>query len=152
MYRRVLLAAVPAVVLAGCATRLGLADRLEVRHKTLRLYPHDDDADPTDAAVQRYDPADGTVSTDVHDDLADDLPDADGRLVVETDLANRLGAEFDVVEYRVGVCDLEGEDCELTTLVREDFNEVDAGDVVDLVSRSSGSGLVEVHERREQRD
>lgn len=150
MNRRAFLAALPTIVLAGCATRLGLADRVEVGQKTVRLHPRDDDGS-IDAAVRRYDSEAGTSMADPHDAVADDV-ETDGPLVVGDSLADRLEAEFEVVEYRIRACEIDADaECRETTLVREDFNEIEAGDVVDIVSRSAGAGLVGVHERREHR-
>ena len=151
MNRRAFLAALPSIVLAGCATRLGLADRVEITRKSVRLHPRDDD-EPIDAAVRRYDPDEGVSYDGRHEVIADEI-DADEPLVVSDSLAELLTAEYEIVEYRIRACELDGDgDCRETTFVREDFNEVEAGDVVDIVSRSSGSGLVDVHRRRQQRD
>lgn len=152
--RRTFLAALPTVVLAGCATHLGLADRVEIARKCVRLHPHGDE-EPFDAVVRRYDPDEGVSYDDeVHETVADGLGiEAGEPLVVSDSLSGRLTAEFDIVEYRIHVCETgDGDDCRETTLFRDHFNEVEAGDVVDIVSGSSGAGVVDVHERREQRD
>lgn len=149
--RRAFLATLPSIVLAGCATRLGLADRVEIVRKTIRLYPRDED-EPIDAAVRRFDPDEGASSDEPHEAIADDI-DPEGPLVVSDSLAERLEAEFESVEYRIRACETDAAgDCRGTTFVRGDFNEVEAGDVVDLVPRSSGSGLVEVYEPRDRRE
>ena len=151
MNRRALLAAVPSIALAGCATRLGIADRVEITRKFVRLHPWDGD-EPIDAVVRRYDPDEGAVyDDDPHEAIADEV-ESDEPLVVSDPVADRLAAEYEIVEYRISACALDDDDCRETTLVREDFNTVEAGDVVDIVSRSSGAGLVNVHERREERD
>lgn len=152
MKRRAFIAALPTIVLAGCATRLGLADRLLVTRKSVRLEGLEDDA-PVDAAVREYDPDEGSVGyrEDLHEALSDDLA-ADEPLVIPDGLAERLRGEFATVEFAVRVCDPDSsDDCHRTTLVREDFNDLEAGDVVDLVDRDSGAGLVGVHERRTER-
>ncbi len=142
----------PSNALAGCATRLGLADRVEITRKSVRLHPWNGD-EPIDAVVRRYDPDAGVSSDDdPHEAVADGI-DPDEPLVVSDSVADRLAAEYEIVEYRIAACTLDADgDCRETTLVREDFNAVEAGDVVDIVSRSSGAGLVNVHERREERD
>ncbi|MFA9425714.1 hypothetical protein [Natronorubrum sp. A-ect3] len=150
MKRRAFLAAATSIALAGCATRLGLADRVEVDQQTVRGYPADG-ADPIDVAVRRYDLADGPYyEGTLHEPLADDL-DADDPLEISDRLAARLESEFESVEYRIRGCDVDGGDCRQTTLVRSDFNDLEAGDIADLVVRSSGAGLLAVHESHEQR-
>ncbi|QSX00341.1 hypothetical protein [Haloterrigena alkaliphila] len=148
MNRRGFLATVPSLLLAGCAARLGIADRVEVAEKAIRLYPRGDD-EPADVAVRRYDPADGPFYLELHDDLE---IDPDEPLVISDSLAEKLEAHFEGVEYRISVCEPGSDDCRLTTVARLDFNEVEVGDIIDLVSRSSGARLVEVHERRADRD
>lgn len=151
MNRRAILAAVPSIALAGCATRLGLADRVEISLKSVRIHPWNGD-EPIDAVVRRYDPDEGASYDDPNEAIADEI-DPDEPLVVSDSVADRLAAEHEIVEYRISACALDADgDCRETTLVREDFNTVEAGDVVDIVSRSSGAGLVNVHERREERD
>ncbi|ADB62335.1 hypothetical protein Htur_3473 [Haloterrigena turkmenica DSM 5511] len=150
MNRRALLAAVPSIALAGCATRLGIADRVEITRKFVRLHPWDGE-EPIDAVVRRYDPDEGVAYDDPHEAIADEI-DPDEPLVVPDSMADRLEAEYEIVEYRIRACALDGDDCRETTLVREEFNAVEVGDVVDIVSRSSGAGLVNIHERREERD
>ena len=150
MKRRAFLAAAPSVALAGCATRLGLADRVEIDQQTVRGHPADG-ADPVDLAVRRYDPAEGPYyEGTLYEPLADDL-DADDPLEISDQLAARLESEFESIEYRIRACDVDGGDCRQTTLVRADFNDLEAGDIADLVVRSSGAGLLSVHESHEQR-
>lgn len=149
MNRRAFLATVPSLLLAGCAARLGIADRVEVAEKAIRLYPRGDDDEPADVAVRRYDPDDGPFYLELHDDLE---IDRDEPLVISDPLAEKLEAHFEGVEYRISVCEPGSDDCRLTTVVRSDFNEIEVGDIIDLVSRSSGARLAEVHERRADRD
>ncbi|QFU82488.1 hypothetical protein [Natronorubrum aibiense] len=150
MNRRALLGALPAIALAGCVTRLGLADRVEISEKSVRVHPRDG-GDPIDAAVRRYDPDEGPY---YHDTPAEQLADElgpDDPLEISEELAARLDSEFEVVEYRVRGCDVGTDDCQETTLVRADFNDLEAGDIADIVYRSSGAGLISVHESHENR-
>ncbi|SIR97599.1 hypothetical protein [Natronorubrum thiooxidans] len=150
MNRRAFLGAVPSVVLAGCATRLGLADRVEIVQKYVRVHPRDAD-ESIDVAVRRYDPDEGPSYRDeIREPLADEIDDGDPLEIAES-VAERLRAEFAIVEYRIRGCDVDGGDCRHTTLVREDFNELEAGDIADIVYRSSGAGLVSVHESHQSR-
>ncbi|WP_436345981.1 hypothetical protein [Natronorubrum sp. FCH18a] len=151
MNRRAFIALVPSIALSGCLTRLGLADRVEIARKSVRLQPSET-ADPIDAAVRRYDSDERAYyDGEIHDALADEIG-ADEPLVLSDALVTDLQREFESVEYRIRACETGAEDdCRRTTLVREDFNELEVGDVADLVFRSSG-GLVSVHERREERD
>lgn len=151
MNRRALLATLPSIVLAGCATRLGLAERVEITRKYVRLYPGDGE-EPINAAVRRYDPAVGPYyRNEIHDSLEDDIETGDPIVISET-LAERLRVEYDIVEFGIRGCETDADgNCRHTTLGRGDFNEVEAGDVVDLIYRSSGAGLVSVHERHERR-
>ncbi|ELY45083.1 hypothetical protein [Natronorubrum sulfidifaciens] len=131
------------MTVAGCATRLGLADRVEVVQKYVRAHPRET-ADPIDVAVRRYDPDTGPYyHDDLHESLAGELG-PDDPLEITDALAARLQAEFEIVEYRIRGCDVDDGDCRHTTLVREDFNALEAGDIADLVYRSSGAGLVSV--------
>ena len=154
MKRRALLAGLPPIAFAGCATRLGLADRVEITRKYVRLHPFGE-TEPIDAVVRRYDADEGaSYDDDPHEDVADEI-DPDDPLTVSDSLAERLTAAHEVVEYRLHICEIgdsDGGDCRETTFVREDFNEVEVGDVVDVVFGDSGAGLVGVHESRERRD
>ncbi|SEH13137.1 hypothetical protein SAMN04487967_1171 [Natronorubrum sediminis] len=151
MNRRALLAVVPTVALAGCAARLGLADRVEIVRKSVHLEPTDGD-EPIDAAVRRYDSEDGPYyDGDVHDALAEEIDESDP-LVLSASLLEDLEMEFDTISCRIRACEPgTNDDCHRTTLVQEDFNEVEVGDVADIVFRDSG-GLVSVHERRDSRE
>lgn len=151
MNRRAFVALVPSIALAGCLTRLGLADRVEIARKSVRLHPTETD-DPIDAALRRYDPDEGAYyDSEIHDALADEIG-ADDPLELSDALVADLEREFETVEYRIRACETdESDDCRRTTLIREDFNEIEVGDVADFVFRSSG-GLVSVHERRDHRE
>ncbi|WP_440770991.1 hypothetical protein [Natronorubrum sp. DTA28] len=151
MNRRAFVALVPSIALAGCLTRLGLADRVEIARKSVRLQPTETD-DPIDAAVRRYDPDEGAFyDGEIHEALADEIGE-DDPLELSDALVAGLEREFETIEYRIRACEMdESDDCRRTAVVREDFNEIEVGDVADFVFRSSG-GLVSVHERRDQRE
>ncbi|MXV61345.1 hypothetical protein GS429_04555 [Natronorubrum sp. JWXQ-INN-674] len=148
MNRRAFLAVLPSIALAGCAAQLGLADRVEITQKYVRLHPWDDD-EPIYAAVREHDTEAGPSYRDeIHEVLADSIDDGEPIAISES-VADRLRGEFEAVEFRIRGCEPETGDCRRTTLVREDFNEVEVGDIADIVFRSTGAGLVSVHERYE---
>ena len=128
-------------------TRLGLADRVEVARKYVRLHPYDE-AEPIDAAVRVYDPDEGAHYPDeIHESVADEI-DAGEPIVISDALETRLRAEYETVEFGIRACDPSDDDCRHATLVRDDFNEIETGDIVDVAYRTSGAELVSIHERR----
>ncbi len=150
MKRRAFLGATLSVLLAGCANRLGFADRVKVVEKAVRIHPWD--GEPFEAAVRRYDPDSGSITEEYHRDLEEYL-DPDEPLSISEELHDRLDANHEIVGYRIRVCEPNGGgDCDITTFLRDDFNEVEVGDIADIVSRSSGAGLMSVHEHRDERE
>lgn len=149
MNRRAFLAAVPAITLAGCATRLGLADRDEIVEKRVTVV----DGDSSETLVRRrYDDVEAYYDGEVREPF-DGL--ADGEALTVSDSLDRqlreLGPE---VHYGIRGCDAGArgdEHCREAVLVREDFNEIGVGDVVDLRYGDPGAGVISVHRRRENR-
>lgn len=154
--RRTFLASLPTVVLAGCATRLGLADRLEVAEKYVVAVELDDgDERERELARRRYrrDDPTPTYVGEVHDLLTADLGE-ESPLVVPDATSVELDREFLEVQYGIEACEVtddEERSCQDVTLLFEDFNEIEVGDVVDLRLSDDGAGLVSVHQRRDER-
>ncbi|WP_121741778.1 hypothetical protein [Natronorubrum halophilum] len=154
MKRRALLAVVPGITLVGCATRLGLVERVTITQKSVRLHPRGG-GEPVYAAVRRYDPTGDEEGPyyhgEIHEALAGDIEEG-APITISESLVNRLRAQFETVEFRFRGCDTDGEDCRYTALVRADFNQIETGDIVDVIYRSSGAGLVAVHDPYGSRD
>lgn len=157
MNRRTFLATLPATALgsvfAGCAARLGLADRVEITRKVVEVT--DSDGTTHLLADKRYDDANGPFyDREPHEELLDgDGPDE--ALTVPESTSTALQSEFDAVRYGIRGCEgaseeAAGRDCRETWLFLDDFNDVDVGDVVDVRFGDELSGIVDVHERRHE--
>ncbi len=167
--RRAFLTTVSTLALAGCATRLGLADRVEVEAKYVvvserRNEDEDGDRDvdgnrdeseeengaddPIELARRRYDPSSGPSYDAIHDRLADDIEPA-GPLTISEATTERLEQSFEVVRYGMRGCgSLDGDDsdCRDTWLFLDDFNDLEVGDVVDVRYGEEMSGIVSVND------
>ncbi|WP_255170578.1 hypothetical protein [Natrononativus amylolyticus] len=149
MNRRAFLASVPAILLAGCATRLGLAERDEIAEK--RVVVGYGDSSET-LVRQRYDGGEPYFDGEGHELFGDVAPD--DRLEVSDELDGELRSMDPDVRYEIRGCaaGARGEgDCREAVLVRDDFNDVDVGDIVDLRYGDPGAGVISVHRRREKR-
>lgn len=162
MYRRTFLATVPTLALAGCLRRLGLTEHVVVTEKWIEATEIDlDDGDGEERTltlIRRLDASDGPVFEDVHEDLEGRFGE-DEALVLEDDLQRDLENEYLELRLRARVCEdapLGEPDgargCEVVNIVRDDFNEVYVGDVIEVRSSGDGIGLLEVYERREDRE
>ncbi|WP_312910014.1 hypothetical protein [Natronosalvus caseinilyticus] len=158
MNRRAFLACVPAVALAGCFYRLGLAERVVVLEKTIEGVEIDLETGErrTVTLLTRRDGPEGPTYETVHEDLEGTVDDEP--LTFEGDLRQDLEATYPEIRLRARVCDsapIEGPDaasgCRSVSIVSEDFDEVRVGDVIDVREGSEGIGLLEVYQRREDR-
>ena len=155
MNRRTFLASLPTIAFAGCATRLGLVDRVVVAEKYVETVDRDDAERERELARRRYrvDDEEPTYEGAIHESLADDV-DETAPLVLATSTGDELEREFLEVRYGIVACEPSDEasrDCRELRLFLDDFNEIEVGDVVDLRVSDDGAGLVSVHQRRDER-
>ncbi|WP_254766772.1 hypothetical protein [Salinilacihabitans rarus] len=155
MNRRAFLVSAPTVAFAGCATRLGLADRVEIVEKVVQA---SDGSARDELAVRRFDPDEGPYyDGEIREPLAPEIG-TDDPLVVSEALASELDGQFETVRFAVRGCGEslagpgEAEGCRAAPVVRSDFNEVEVGDVVDVRYGDASAGVISVHRRRENRD
>ncbi|GAB3022939.1 hypothetical protein [Natronobiforma cellulositropha] len=150
MNRRTFLATFPTTVLvtalAGCAVRLGLADRVEVARKVVEVT--DADGETTVLVERRYDPEHGPAyAGSGYEEFVDDPDDP---LRVDAATGEELSSAYASVTYGVRLCerlDAPGS-CRETALFLDDFNDVTVGDVIDVRFGDETTGVVDVHERR----
>lgn len=158
MHRRAFLATLPTIALAGCLRRLGLTERVIVLEKSIEATEIDLDSgeERTFTLVRRRDGNGGPEYLDVHEDLEgafDDQP-----LRFEGDFRQELENEYYEVRLRAQICDTApvgdpdgATGCRSVAVVSEDFNEIRVGDAIDVRESNDGIGLLEVHQRREDR-
>ncbi len=156
MNRRTFLASLPTLLLAGCATRLGLVDRVEVTEKYVQAVEHSDgEQRESELARRRYRVEEGEPEYvgEIDDVIVADLEDGAPLVIPET-TGEDLERAFLEVRYGIEACensDGERRDCRDVRLFLDDFNEIEVGDVVDLRLSDDGAGLVSVHRRRDER-
>lgn len=155
--------------LGGCAASVGLVDRVKIVRKRLTSVG---DGDPV-VIAERWLTEQGTVASDVSDavdvsntsDSHDSLGDEPEPLTVAEDLEG----EFETLRYEIWVCKpgtesggestvgvREGRDeheaqhnCQTTLVLRDDFNNLEVGDIADLRIGEETAGVVSVVERGE---
>lgn len=158
MRRRVLLAAAGTAVTAGCAAALGLVDRVEIVGKRIEGIEEDGEGENRTVTIaeRRYDPEEGArYEGEIREPVGADVDPGDPLVV--TTVANReLADRFATVRYVVSACgrsfaDGDERGCRDATLFRDDFNEVEVGDVADIKYEDGSAGVVSVHERRTNR-
>ncbi|USZ70544.1 hypothetical protein [Natronosalvus halobius] len=159
MNRRAFLACAPAVALAGCFYRLGLAERVVVLEKSIEGVEVDIETGErrTVTLLTRRDGLEGPTYETVHEDLEETVADGEP-LVLGGDLRQELESTYPEIRLRARVCDSVPIDepdavsgCRSVSIVSEDFDEVRVGDVIDVRESDDGIGLLEVHQRREDR-
>lgn len=156
MKRRSVLGAVLAgstAALAGCADRLGLVDRVDVRAKVVRGI---DGEDETVLLERRFDPAAGPVyQGGVPEELRGEI-DPSEPLTIDEELEGRLESDFEAIRYEMRACASLGDgeepatDCRGTQVLRDDFNEIRVGDTVDVRYGEDVTGVVDVVDRHER--